>query len=48
MLGAVTGLDLMINLIDGFYALMAIPTMTATLILAPKVLQEAKTYFDKL
>ncbi len=48
MIGAMTSLDMMINLIDGFYALMAIPTMTATLILAPKVIAEAKVYFAKL
>ena len=32
------------NLIDTFFALMAIPTMIATLILAPKVLNELKKY----
>ena len=48
MLGAITSLDLMINLIDGFYALMAIPTMIATLVLAPKVMKEARIYFNKL
>ena len=44
MLGATTSLSMMINLIDTFFALMAIPTMIATLILAPKVLQKLKTY----
>ncbi|APY00145.1 alanine/glycine:cation symporter family protein [Lacinutrix venerupis] len=47
ILGATTSLALMINLIDGVFALMAIPTMTATLILAPKVLKEAKAYFKR-
>ncbi len=47
LLGAVTSLDLMINLIDGFYALMAVPTMTATLILAPKVVAETKKFLAK-
>lgn len=42
--GSVTTLDMMINLIDGFYALMAIPTMLATLILAPKVVARLKAY----
>ncbi|HIC32168.1 MAG TPA: alanine:cation symporter family protein, partial [Flavobacteriaceae bacterium] len=37
IIGATTSLSLMINLIDGVFALMAIPTMTATLLLAPKV-----------
>ncbi len=48
LVGATTSLSLMINLIDGFFALMAIPTMTATLIMAPRVLKEAKRYFAKL
>ena len=48
LIGATTSLELMINLIDGSYALMAIPTMTATIILAPRVLKEAKIYFMKL
>ena len=45
LLGATTSLSMMINLIDTFFALMAIPTMTATILLAPKVLKEAKSYF---
>ncbi|MBU2940408.1 alanine:cation symporter family protein [Lacinutrix sp. C3R15] len=48
ILGATTSLALMINLIDGVFALMAIPTMTATLILAPKVVKEAKLYFKRM
>lgn len=48
VLGATTSLGLIINLIDGFFALMAIPTMVSTIILAPKVLQEAKRYFNKM
>ncbi|WP_299128800.1 alanine/glycine:cation symporter family protein [uncultured Winogradskyella sp.] len=48
LLGATTSLSMMINLIDGIFALMAIPTMIATLILAPKVIIEAKQYFAKL
>lgn len=48
ILGATTSLALMINLIDGIFALMAIPTMTATLILAPKVVKEAKAYFKRM
>jgi AGCS family alanine or glycine:cation symporter len=38
----------MLNLIDGFFALMAIPTMTATLIMAPRVMKEARKYFAKI
>lgn len=48
LIGATTTLDMMINLIDGVFALMAFPTMIATLILAPKVIAESKRYFSKL
>ena len=48
LIGATTSLSMMINLIDTFFALMAIPTMTATIILAPRVIKEAKIYFKKL
>jgi len=48
VVGAVSSLDVIINLIDGFFALMAIPTMIATILLAPKVMQLAKKYFSKL
>ena len=37
-----------INLIDSAYALMAIPTVISTLILAPKVKKAASEYFQKL
>jgi len=46
MLGATTTLDMMINLIDGVFALMAIPTMFATLYMSPRVMKEAKKYFS--
>ena len=48
ILGAVTPLSMMLNLIDGTFALMAIPTMTATLILAPKVVKELKSYIKRI
>jgi AGCS family alanine or glycine:cation symporter len=48
IMGATTSLAMMINLIDGFFALMAIPTMTATLIMAPRVVKEIKSYFRRL
>jgi AGCS family alanine or glycine:cation symporter len=38
----------MINLIDGIFALMAIPTMLATIILAPKVVKEIKDYKSRI
>jgi alanine or glycine:cation symporter, AGCS family len=46
--GATTSLSMMINLIDGVFALMAIPTMIATIILAPKVVKEFKAYSKRL
>lgn len=48
IVGATTSLAMMINLIDGFFALMAIPTMTATIIMAPRVIIEIKSYFKRL
>jgi len=48
LLGATTSLDMMINLIDGAFALMAIPTMIATIWMAPRVMREAKRYFGNL
>ncbi|HLV15199.1 MAG TPA: alanine/glycine:cation symporter family protein [Xanthomarina sp.] len=48
LMGATTSLAMMINLIDGFFALMAIPTMTATLIMAPRVVKEFKAYRVRL
>ncbi|MGC1630924.1 MAG: alanine:cation symporter family protein, partial [Gelidibacter sp.] len=46
--GAVTPLSMMLNLIDGTFALMAIPTMTATIILAPKVIKEIRAYAKRM
>ena len=46
--GAVVSLDVVINLLDGMYATMAIPTMISTLLLAPKVKQVATDYFARL
>tara|TARA_R110002020_G_scaffold111980_12_gene258182 strand:- start:185 stop:1549 length:1365 start_codon:yes stop_codon:yes gene_type:complete len=48
LIGATTSLSMMINLIDTFFALMAIPTMTATLWMAPRVMKKAKAYFKSL
>lgn len=47
VLGAVTSLQVVVNLIDSMYALMAIPTMTVSLLLAPKVNQAVQIYFKK-
>ena len=45
---AVASLELVKNLIDLSYALMVIPNMIAVLLLAPKVNEEAKKYFQRL
>ena len=46
--GAVVSMDAVISLFDGAYAIMAIPTMISTLILAPKVRAVARDYFRRL
>lgn len=48
VVGAVGSLDAMIALIDGMYALMAIPTMTSALLLAPRVNAAARDYLARL
>ncbi len=45
LLGATASLEAVISVIDGMFALMAIPTMTSSLLLAPKVMSEARRYF---
>lgn len=42
-----TPFSMMLNLIDGVFALMAIPTMLATIIMAPRVVKEIKAYFKR-
>jgi AGCS family alanine or glycine:cation symporter len=46
--GAVVSMDLVINIIDIAYALMAVPTMVSGFLLAPKVMTEAKSYFERM
>lgn len=45
---AVTSLNVLISFVDGVYALMAIPTMISTLLLAPRVRKEFKKYFSTI
>lgn len=47
ILGAVTSLGFVVNLIDSSFALMAIPTMISAIILAPKALAASKDYFAR-
>lgn len=43
---AMIKLDLVLNIVDSAFALMVIPTMTATILLSPKVLKESRKYFS--
>jgi len=45
IVAAAASLEMVIGLIDGMFALMAIPTMTATLLLAKRVNKETRRYF---
>jgi AGCS family alanine or glycine:cation symporter len=47
-LGALASMDLALNIIDIAFALMAIPTMLSGIALAPRVMAEAKLYFNRL
>jgi AGCS family alanine or glycine:cation symporter len=48
IIGSVASISAVINLIDGMYAIMAIPTMISAILLAPKVKEAAQRYFEKL
>lgn len=45
-IGAVGTLRVVISIFDSAYALMAFPTMLATMLLAPRVVKETKRYFN--
>lgn len=46
--GAVWSVDIVINLLDTSFALMALPNMIATLILAPRVVEATRDYFARM
>ena len=48
VISAVVSLNVVVNVIDGMYALMAIPTMTSALLLAPRVMVAARDYFKRM
>lgn len=48
VVAAVVSLNAAISIIDGAYAMMAIPTMVSALLLAPKVKAAATDYFSRL
>lgn len=43
--GSITSIDMVVNLVDGMFAMMAIPTMLGTILLAPKVIEASRDYF---
>jgi len=45
---AVISIEMVINYVDGMFAMMAIPTMISTILLAPKVMTAARDYFSRL
>lgn len=47
-IAAISSMEVIINLIDGVYALMAIPNMISALLLAGVVKKAANTYFKKI
>ncbi|WP_138431140.1 alanine/glycine:cation symporter family protein [Fodinibius saliphilus] len=46
--GAIASIGAVIDLIDGMFALMAIPTMVSAVLLAPKVKEAAQSYFSRI
>ena len=48
VISAVASHTAVLDFIDGMYGFMSIPTMTSSLLLAPKVMQEARRYFGAL
>ncbi len=48
ILASIVSIDIAINVIDGMFALMAIPTMISTILLSKKVMRETRRYFSKV
>jgi len=48
IIASMTSIDIAINFMDSAFALMVIPTMIGSILLAPKVIEEASRYFSKL
>lgn len=46
--GSIASIGAVIDLIDGMFAIMAIPTMISSILLAPKVKEVAQDYFSKI
>jgi alanine or glycine:cation symporter, AGCS family len=45
--GSITTIEMVVNLVDGMFAMMAIPTVISTLILAPRVMKATRSYFER-
>ena len=48
VIASMSSIDIAVNFVDSAYALMVIPTMISTFMLAPKVMEEANKYFRNL
>lgn len=48
IVGSISSLSIVVNLVFIAYGLMAIPTMIGGILLAPKVLEASRTYFEKV
>ena len=48
IVGAMITIDVVLSVVDGMYAVMAIPTVIGSVLLSGKVMDEAKKYFTKL
>lgn len=48
VVGAMITIEFVINIVDGMYAIMAIPTIVGSVLLSGKVMTEAKRYFSTL
>ena len=48
LVGALWSTEGVVNLLDTGFALMAVPTMTATLLLSPRVMEAARIYFQQI
>ena len=47
VIAAVSSLDVAVSLVDGMFALMAIPTMVSTLVLSPRVMRSLRDYIAR-
>ncbi|MDA0977725.1 MAG: alanine:cation symporter family protein, partial [Proteobacteria bacterium] len=48
VVASMASMDAMVGLVDGAFALMAIPTMVSTIVLAPRVMDAARLYFASI